>query len=49
MSLLTKYWNGLSPRWRLFLLALATWGAAALATILLLRQEGVREVLYKAF
>jgi len=37
------------PRRRLCLLALATWVCAVLATICLLRNDGAREVLYKAF
>jgi len=41
--------NRLPPRWRLFILASVTCAAAAAATLLLLRQNGVREVLYKAF
>jgi len=36
-------------RRRLFFLAVATGATVALATVLLLRKEGVREVLYKAF
>jgi hypothetical protein len=49
MNYLKNRWNSWPPRRRLFLLALAAWGCAAWATFCLLRQDGLREVLYKAF
>jgi hypothetical protein len=49
MSFIEIRWNRLPERRRLCLLALATWACALLATICLLRNDGVREVLYKAF
>jgi hypothetical protein len=49
VSFLQNRWNRMSPRWRLCFLVSATCAAAVLATILLLRKGGVREVLYKAF
>jgi hypothetical protein len=49
MRTLQNRWNQLPPRWRLFFLVSATCAAAVLATMLLLRREGVREILYKAF
>jgi len=46
---LEKKWNRMPPRRRLFLLAAATFASAVVAFMMLLRNAGVREVLYKAF
>jgi hypothetical protein len=49
MNYLEKRWSQWSPRQRLYILAIVTWGGAVLATLCLLRKDGVRDILYKAF
>jgi len=49
MKLFAHRWASLSPGARLVLIALAVWVCGVAATCGLLRQDGVREVLYKGF